>query len=71
MESKIWRGVEGPLVAVFVCVSLSLYLYLSFCKNKIWRGVDGPLVAVRLEEGKGPHTEDPRSASGGHRTVVC
>ena len=40
-------------------------------ENKIWRGVDGPLVAVRLEEGKGPHTEDPRSASGGHRTVVC
>ena len=42
-------------------------------ENKIWGGVDGPLVAVRLEEGKGPHTEDPRrrSASGGHRTVVC
>ena len=32
----------------------------------------GPLVAVRLDGGKGPHTEDlrRRSASDGHRTVL-
>ena len=31
----------------------------------------GPLVVVRLDGGKGPHTEDlRRRASDGHRTVL-
>ena len=51
----------------------SVQLFLHVFYNSTKTSAPGPLVAVRLEEGKGPHTEDPRrrSASGGHRTVVC